>query len=127
MNKVAAQVARNPPNDVVNCPRLRRRLGRLKLGDAGKNILQVAHLPNPPPPQVNSPPVVFPHRDDPTAAAADISVTRRRGIRFACRKIIVGDPVLGVPNNAAAPCPLGADDLLALPRDHHVAPMTKPG
>jgi len=40
----------------------------------------------PTPPQVNSPPVVFPHRGDPTAAAADKSVTRRRGIRFGCRK-----------------------------------------
>src|SRR5438045_7539899 len=99
----------------------------LKRGDAGKNILQLAHLPNPPPPQVNSPPLVFTHRDDPPTAAADISVTRRRGIRFGRGKIIVGDPVLGVPNNAAAQRPLGADDLLALPRDHHVAPMTNAG
>jgi hypothetical protein len=66
--------------------------------------------------------VVFPHRGDPTAAAADKSVTpARHPLRL--QKIIVGDPVLGVPNNAAAQCPLGADDLLALPRDHHVAPI----
>jgi hypothetical protein len=64
---------------------------------------------------------MFTDRDDPPAAAADISVTRGRNTRFGCRKIIGGNPVLGIANDSAAQRALRADDLLALPCDQHDA------
>jgi hypothetical protein len=75
---MAVQVARNPPNDVVTCPKAPQHR-MLKRRDAGKNILQVAHLPNPP--SLQLPPLVFLHRDIRLQQPRHIS-HRRRGIQL---------------------------------------------
>src|SRR3981189_3716649 len=79
-------------------------------------------LPDQPPSQMNSPPFTFTYRDNTAAARADIVVARGRGGGLGRRKVVAGYLVLRVANHAAAQRPLRADDLLALPRDHHVAP-----
>src|ERR1700704_1404422 len=78
-------------------------------------------LADPPPSQMNSPPLTFTYRDNTAAARADIVVARGRGVGLGRRKVVAGYLVLRVANHAAAQRPLRADDLLALPRDHHVA------
>src|SRR5437763_4993291 len=76
---------------------------------------------NPPSAEVNPPPLIFTHRDDPPAAGAEVFVARQRSIASDRRKIIADDPVLRVANDAAAERPSRADDLLAVPRDQHGA------
>jgi hypothetical protein len=65
--------------------------------------------------------LIFTYGNNAAAARADVFVTGRRGIGFGRGKVIAADPVLRVANHAAAERPLRADDLLAVPRDHHVA------
>ena len=76
---------------------------------------------------MNSPPLIFARGDDPAAAGTDIFVICRFGIWLGRGKIIPGDAVLRVANDAPAERALRADDLLALPRDHHGAGYDRAG
>src|SRR5260370_9247221 len=86
-----------------------------------KECSSARSLADPPPSQMTSPPLTFTYRDNTAAARADIVVARGRGVGLGRRKVVAGYLVLRVANHAAAQRPLRADDLLALPRDHHVA------
>ena len=64
---------------------------------------------------MNPPPFTFARGDDTAAARTEIFVI----CRFGRGKIIPGNAVLRVANDAPTERALWADDLLAFPRDHH--------
>jgi hypothetical protein len=71
--------------------------------------------------------LIFTYSDNTATARADVFVARRRGIGFGRRKVVAGYPVLRIANHATAQRALRANNLLAVPRDHHAARYGRTG